>query len=268
MNLKTPTIFDIYSGEWPVKIEQMSPKPLAIITRASFQEIGNRNRFVDAHALDYIAQCKAVGIKYGLYHFLTPNGIAEQAALFLSQWNKANGADLPPIVDVEINLVTSYPHATKKGESAIGNAVWQSHIKTFLDLIAAGTGRTPMIYTNKNFWSYAMTKNLIGQFMPPTWTADYSLWVAQYPDYPDQATQPTVLPNGWTKWAIWQYHDKGRTNGFLANDLNVVSDWYAAELGNIVTPPPDVPPVVTPPASDEYLLYYKGGVFQGKFIKE
>ncbi|NDI27418.1 MAG: hypothetical protein EBY73_07085 [Burkholderiaceae bacterium] len=63
-----------------------------------------------------MAQCKMAGIRYGLYHFLTPNGIAEQAALFLSQWNKANGADLAPIVDVEVDLVKSYPHATRKGE--------------------------------------------------------------------------------------------------------------------------------------------------------
>lgn len=237
MNLKTPVIFDIYEGEYPVKIEQMNPKPLAVIARASWQGLGNRTRAADTRALEYVSQCKAAGIKYGLYHFLTPNGIAEQAALFLSQWNKAGGAPIAPIVDVEVDLPRYYT-----GTATIGQQVWQDHVKLFLNLIEAGTGKRPMIYTNKNYWGFVMTKNSIGQLVPPTWTANYPLWVAQYPDNPDQASAPAVLPNGWTRWAMWQYNDKGRTNGFLANDLNIPSDWYAAELAGVVTPPPPPPP--------------------------
>lgn len=238
MQLKVPTVFDIYEGEYPVKIDQMNPKPLAIIVRASWQKLGARIRGVDTKALEYIAQCKAAGIKYGMYHFLTPNGIAEQATLFLNQWQAAGGADLPPIVDVEVDLPKYYV-----GTATIGQAVWQGHVKTFLDLVESGTGKKPIIYTNKNYWGFVMTKNSAGVLVPPTWTPDYKLWVAQYPTNPDTATQPLVLPNGWTEWAIWQYNDAGRSNGFLANDLNTVSDWYAQELGNITPPPPDPDPI-------------------------
>jgi len=252
MLLKNNTIYDIYGGEFPVNIQAMTnPKPLALIIKASEQSKGTRTRFADPHVYDYVEQCKATGIKYGLYHFLSPNGIAEQAALFISIWNKCGGANLVPIVDVEVDLNQYYPKLDAKGKpisgtSTIGNAVWQSHVKTFIDLVAAGTGRTPMIYTNKNYWAFVMTKNLLGTLIPPTWTADYPLWVAQYPDQPDSAAAPSILPNGWSKWAIWQYSDKGRTNGFLANDLNTCSDWYAEELGGIIIPDPE-------PTDDPYV---------------
>jgi GH25 family lysozyme M1 (1,4-beta-N-acetylmuramidase) len=251
MILKSNVIYDIYEGEYPVKIDQMTnPKPLAVIARASWQGLGTRNRAADTRAIEYANQCKAAGIKYGLYHFLTPNGIAEQAALFMSVWDACKGADIVPIVDVEVDLVRYYPAKDASGRviagaTSIGHQVWQGHVKTFLDAIALKTGKTPMIYTNKNYWSFVMTKDSVtGAMVPPTWTADYPLWVAQYPDQPDGQSVPSVLPNGWTKYAIWQYNDKGRSNGFLANDLNTTSDWYAAELGGVVIPPP---PPVDPP---------------------
>lgn len=239
MQLKSNTIYDVYENEYPVKIEQMTnPKPLAVIARASWQRLGSRVRGVDTKALEYVAQCKAAGIKYGLYHFLTPNGIAEQAALFLDQWSKAGGSDLAPIVDVEVDLPKYYI-----GTASIGQQVWQNHVKTFLDLISAGTGKTPIIYTNKYYWGFTYTRNALLQLVPPTWTADYPLWVAQYPYQPDEQAEPMPLPGGWSKWAIWQYNDQGRSNGFLANDLNTTSEWYAAELGEI----PPVDPPIDPP---------------------
>ena len=246
MNLKTPVIFDIYEGEYPVKIEQMDPKPFGIVVRGSWQGLGNRTRAADTRALEYIAKIRDAGIRDGMYHFLTPNGIAEQAALFLSQWNKVKGTVMEPIVDVEVDLPRYYT-----GTATIGQAVWQGHVKLFLDMIEAGTGKRPMIYTNKNYWGFVMTKNAVGQLVPPTWTANYPLWVAPYPTYPDEATAPAILPNGWTRWAMWQYNDKGRTNGFLANDLNIPSDWYAAELAGVTVPPPDPDPEPDPDPDPE-----------------
>ena len=258
--LKTPAIYDFSSWEDRIKWDEMAnPKPLAVIMRASIQGAGTRTRFEDSTAVAYVNECKKRGIKYGLYHFLSPNGIAEQAALFLSVWNKCGGADLAPIVDVEIDLNVSYP--AKPYGSTIGNALWRDHVKYFLDLVGAGTGKTPIIYTNKSYWSFVMTRNPLNplQLIPPTWTKDYYLWVAQYPDNPDGASAPAVLPSGWTTWAMWQWNDKGRQNGYLANDLNVASDWYAAELGEIVPPPPPDPdPEPTPLEWPEKLVAYKG----------
>lgn len=244
MQLKTPIIYDFSSYEDGIQWDAIKAQnPLAVIMRGSLQVLGGRNRYEDAKAVEYVKACKDRGIRTGLYHLLTPNGIAEQAALFISVWNKCGGTTLAPIVDVEVDLVQYYPHATRKGESSIGNAVWQSHIKTFIDMVAAGTGRTPIIYTNEKFWAFAMTKNVLGQFVPPTWTADYPLWVAQYPlPNADAATGPAALPKGWTRWAMWQYSEVGRQNGMLANDLNTASPWYTAELLGTIPPPPDPEP--------------------------
>lgn len=249
MILKEPIIYDYSQHELNIPWDQVKAQdPLAVIMRASIQVSGTRTRYEDLKAVEYIKACKDRGIRTGLYHFLSPNGIAEQAALFLSVWNKCGGADLAPIIDVEVDLRKSYPHPTKKGESSIGNATWQSHVKLFIDAVAQGTGRTPIIYTNENFWSFVLTRNVLGQFAAPTWTADYPLWVAQYPTFPDTATKPAALPKGWTEWAIWQYNDAGRQNGFLANDLNTASAWYEIELlGEEPPPPPDPDPVTPPP---------------------
>jgi GH25 family lysozyme M1 (1,4-beta-N-acetylmuramidase) len=252
MILKKPIIYDFSSHEDNVQWDQIKAQdPLAVIMRASIQVPGTRTRYEDFRAVEYMQACKSRGIRTGLYHFLTPNGIAEQAALFLSVWNKCAGATLDPIVDVEVNLPLSYPHATKRGESSIGQAVWQSHVKTFIDLVASGTGRTPIIYTNQNYWNFVLTRNSLLQMVPPSWTADYPLWVAQYPASPDTASQPAALPKGWSEWAMWQYSDVGRQNGLLANDLNVASAWYEIELLGTEPPPPPDPDVVIPPPSLE-----------------
>jgi lysozyme len=248
MNLKQPVIYDVYEGEAPIKWEQMNPKPLRAILRASIQFPGTRTRREDYEVVNYVAQCRDNGIKYGLYHFLSPNGIAEQAALFLGVWNKCGGADMVPIVDVEIDLNTQY-------KGTIGNAVWQGHIKTFLDLLSAGTGKTPMIYTSAKYWAFVMTRSGLSM-VPPVWTSSYPLWVAGYPYEPDLYSAPFAshIPSGWTQWALWQYNDKGRTNGFLANDLNTASAWYQVELGDEEEPP-------TPPTTYEWpdkLIAHKG----------
>jgi GH25 family lysozyme M1 (1,4-beta-N-acetylmuramidase) len=248
MILKKPIIYDFSSWEDNIQWDQIKAQdPLAVIMRASYQSLGARTRYEDVKAFEYMKACKDREIRTGLYHFLTPNGIAEQAALFISVWNKCGGAEVDPIVDVEVDLVRSYPHATRRGESSIGQAVWQGHVKTFIDLIATGTGRTPIIYTSENFWKFVMTKNSLLQLVPPTWTADYPLWVAQYPLSPDTASQPAVLPKGWTSWAMWQYSDTGRQNGFLANDLNTASPWYEIELLGTEPPPPPPDPDAPPP---------------------
>lgn len=262
--LKQPAIYDYSSWEYPIKLTDTNPNPTAVIFRASLQELGSRVRYEDKNVDEFVSQAKAVGIKYGLYHFLTVGGIAEQAALFLGVWNRNGGADLAPIVDVEVDLQVTY-------KGAYGNAVWQSNIKTFLDLIAAGTGRTPIIYTNRNFWSFVMTKNptFPYQLVPPVWTADYYLWHAQYPNNPDLVNAPALvdLPTGWTKWAMWQYASNGRGNGFVANDLNIASDWYALEIGAPVTPPPPPPPTTNQPKLIGATFYFDDNTSQDMIPK-
>lgn len=258
MQLKKNPIYDFSSWEDNIKWDQMTGenKPAAVFLRASYQQVGSRVRGEDKTAVPYSQKCREYGIPFGLYHFLTPNGIAEQADLFMQVWNECGGANLAPVVDVEIDLQLNY----SKSPSIIGNQVWQNHIKTFIDIIASKTDKTPMIYTSQKYWIFACTKNIIGGFVPPSWTNDYPLWVAQYPLTPDTWDKPTAMPLGFTDWEIWQYAENGRQNGFLANDLNTATDAFIQEIGGVV--------VVPPPDETEKPVEYVRAVFTDENGKE
>jgi GH25 family lysozyme M1 (1,4-beta-N-acetylmuramidase) len=221
---KQPVAVDVYEGEYPVDLANL--KPYLCIFRASTQ-FADRSRREDLRAQDYSDECKALGIKRGMYHFLRPNGIAEQADLFLSVWDKLGGAELRPIVDVEVDPDTA----------GIGRDVWARHIKTFIDRVQAHTGLSPIIYTSLYYWQF--TNN-------PAWASEYDLWAAWYPFKPDDfpSLPGDRTPQGFRRLAIWQYAEDGRTQGYLANDYNKLEDWLIDEL----EPPPPPPP---PPPPDE-----------------
>jgi len=219
-NLKQPVVVDVYEGEAPVRWE---PVYRAILKASGKFSDGYRRQ--DYQVENYAAQCRALEIKIGLYHFLLPNNIAEQAELFLSVWKKLGGADMPPIADVECD----------PGIWNVGHAAWAGQVRTFLDLLELGTGDKPIVYTSEKYWYYTTVDD-----KAQTWTDEYPLWVAQYPysQYVDVNDAPAKLPQGWTKWALWQYADDGRTQGYFANDFNTVADWYKPILDQFQSIPP------------------------------
>jgi lysozyme len=225
----TPTCFDFYAGEYPIRWEQVTAKPELVIFKAS------ENKFRDSRVVEYVTQAKERGIRYGLYHFLRENDIMSQAQTFITAINLCGGiGNIAPIVDVEI-----YPVARGRA--------WANQVKTFLDLIEQAFGKKPIIYTSPNFWKEVCSRNTLYQLVPPSWTSEYGLWAAGYP-YPEYLTPGMVMPKsylplGWTKYAIWQYNDDGRGNGYFANDLNVLSDWFMEELKDISVEP--IPSKVT-----------------------
>ncbi|MGE5073455.1 MAG: GH25 family lysozyme, partial [Anaerolineae bacterium] len=178
----------------------------------------------DHEVENYVAQCRDLGIRYGLYHFLRPHSIAEQAQLFLSVWNALGGASMPPILDVEVDI-------TQLRKKPLNRETWAFQIKTWLDMVETATGHKPMIYTSQRYWTYTFDR----QGNPPAWTDQYPLWLAWYPDreFVDTNVEPprTVRPLGWTHWEIWQYRgDSGVAEGFAVNDLDTISPAYAALL--------------------------------------
>ena len=223
--LKVPYICDVYEKEAPIDWAGMNPKPYRTILKASGKFTDGVRR-QDHEVENYVAQCKDLGIRYGLYHFLRPDNIAEQAQLYWDLWTKVGGADMPPIVDVEIELKT----LKKKKGKKFGGEDWAYHIKTWLSLIENWSGQKPVIYTSQRYW--IETFDRLGN--PPAWTDEYPLWVAWYPDkeFVDANSAPpkSLMPAGWTKWALWQYSETGIADGYLANDLNAVSPEFAAAL--------------------------------------
>ena len=228
--LKLPPVYDWYEGEAPIRFDRMDIVPPLQLFRYSAQ-FGDGTRRADHMAEEYVAECKLRGMNYGGYHFLREHGIAEQAALYLDMVDKCGlGACGHPIVDVEID------------NEAFRGVNWAYQVKTFIDIVERETGKKPIIYTTRYYWAYLNDHS--GN--PPAWTKDYLLWLAYWPTYPDDFPQPTkaMLPNGFTveQVCIWQYKDNGRSNGYLANDLNILTDWYAAEIGTSVPPEPPEPP--------------------------
>jgi lysozyme len=175
-----------------------------------------------------ITSAKTNNFIVGSYHFFRcKDDTLKQAALFLKTI-AGFPMDLPPVVDVE--------------ESTIGYGWknYQTAIKLFLDTVEKSTGRKPMIYTSKNFWSY--TNN-------PSWAKDYPLWVAHY----SAAITAPLLPVGWDKWTMWQYSEAGKdiVNPFDGVDLDRFNGSYDDLLkfcGKVIVPP------VTPDYTDSEKL--------------
>lgn len=224
MYLKTPYSYDFYEGEYPVNFEAMKDAPPPVLWFKASGKFSDGVRREDYKVREYVAVCKSLSWRYGLYHLLRPNNITEQAQLFCSVWDAVGGSPVRPVVDVEVD-----PRLV-----GITFSIWQSQIKTYLDLVEQHTGKIPIIYTSQYFWSMAYSNGV-----PPNWTNRYPLWMAWYPDFPDNYSSPPVSkwPGGWTKWAMWQYSEDGRTNGFPGNDLNLLSIWFNIEVTG--TRPPD-----------------------------
>lgn len=107
---------------------------------------------------------------------------------------------------------------------------WAMQIKQWLDAVERWSNQKPVIYTSLNFWSFTCG----AQGAPPAWTNDYPLWVAWYPPKKSidnrAGPSPDRMPAGWKNFALWQYSKSGRTDGYLANDLNIVSANFMATL--------------------------------------
>jgi len=231
ITLKPNPIYDVYEGEYPVKWEQMNPAPILAILKASGKFIDNVRR-EDYKVETYVSQCKALNIKIGLYHFILPNNITEQAELFVSIWNKLGGADIPPILDVEVDK-------TYLDSFGIGQKVWSDQIKSWLDYVENALGLRPIIYTNLKYWAFVYSKDSFGNLVPPSWAKEYDLWAAWYPNVPDDFSwiPDSMIPKGFKRCIIWQYFDDGRSNGFIVNDLNIASPEFLEEIqhGSIPT---------------------------------
>ncbi len=251
--LKTPAIYDFYEGEAPLDWDVIKAShPLRVVFQATFGRHGRHgDDKPDNEVANFVAQAKANGIKYGLYHFLVPNSISEQADFYINTVRSLGGlGDMQPIVDVEFELTGK--GKANKNSKAVSSAEWASQIKTWLDLVTVAFKMKPMIYTNANYWSFTHGPGN----QPPAWSSDYPLWTAGYPDadFVDKnvTCPPSYIPAPWKEWAIWQYAEDGRTRKYGANDLNLVHENYVKILENplsilneIGEPKVDIPVVLS-----------------------
>jgi GH25 family lysozyme M1 (1,4-beta-N-acetylmuramidase) len=228
--LKSPAIYDFYEGEYPVDWEAIkATNPLRVVFQATYGRRGRRNNGKpDTAVKKYVEEAKANGVKYGLYHFLKPNFIEEQADFYWNTVMDLGGlGDMDPIVDIEYE-------PDRRDKNALRGVQWGVQIKNWLDIIENKSGgKRPIIYTSAKFWSFTLDR----QGKPPEWTSQYPLWTAGYPpalEIDGHLTCPeNYIPAGWKEYAIWQYAEDGRFRKHPANDLNLVSDSYRDILNKI-----------------------------------
>lgn len=227
--LKSPAVYDFYEGEYPLNWQAIkATNPLRVVFQATYGRHGRwDDNKPDRKVKQYVDEAKANGVKYGLYHFLKPNSINEQADFYLNTIKSLGGfGDMEPIVDVEYE-------PSRRDRNAIRGTQWAGQIKAWLDLVEGASGKKPLIYTSAKFWAFTFDRDE----KPPVWTSQYRLWTAGYPfamRVDSNVTCPkSYIPAGWTECAVWQYAEDGRYRRHPANDLNLVSDSYRDVLNQV-----------------------------------
>jgi GH25 family lysozyme M1 (1,4-beta-N-acetylmuramidase) len=149
---------------------------------------------------------KQAGLLRGAYGFTSPT----EPLTFANKFTKiilstGDTGELPPWLDYEdVKIVPKPPRPT-----AAATRLWLDRVEQ--------NYRRPMIYTSHVMWFDPI---------PPTWTNDYRLAVANY----TTSVLPT-LPHGWKDYCMHQYSNKGDgiANGVKSKEIDCdrirQSDW-------------------------------------------
>ena len=243
--IKLPLSLDVSHWEPEIRWQQLSPRPVIVITKAS-EGKAYRDPLLAAHW----AGMTSITTLRGLYHFFHPHDVSGQIANYLSQcqlvnaWDGRNWlAEIDPILDMEYEPPATLPRNRRpRGyvEPVRGSAL-AGQIKAWLDGVENATGRRPIIYCRATGWIH--TFDALGR--PPAWTGDYKVWAAGYPNNPDQfATLPDVyMPKGFREWIMWQYSESAILPGipFDGVDVNLINPVWLATLNVPISPQPPIP---------------------------
>lgn len=160
---------------------------------------------VDPNAHANVVACNLEKIPFGVYHYATMFGTAQEEAgnLIANIKTIANGITLPVALDLEEN---------KSGKDTQQVEQWGNDF--FAELNSHGYSNV-VLYTNKGF----VQANL----SPSHSLGKYPLWHSQYPNRYIPGMNPD-LPNGWDKCWAWQYCQNGSINGIVGNvDKSVIT---------------------------------------------
>jgi len=170
--------------------------------------------YTNQFAASDLAGAQAAGLATVGYAFAIPNGGSSGTTQFSAD-PKVQADDLisalpspmPIMLDIEYDPYAGPPPS---GDGTTGvcyglsQAKMVSWIATFDAEIRAKTGRLPIIYTTRDWWSTcAGGSTVFGQ--TPIWPADYS------------SSGDPVLPAGWSTWNLWQYTSMGTVSGIPGN---------------------------------------------------
>lgn len=170
-------------------------------------------KFKDATFSAHSKKVRAAGLVLGTYHFLNFTDSAQDQTNNFLQVCKNNNVDfsqvgtLPPIVDIEDQVPESLNATITRNRPAAIQL-----IKDYLNIIEHATGRKPIIYSYKSFW----TETMLADF------SAYPLWVASY-----QNTPPGMFGN-WKNYTLWQFSQRG--SHVSPNDGGGI-DWSVLQAG-------------------------------------
>lgn len=179
-------------------------------TEFAFIRISDGARFLDPKFSANWTGSKAAGVIRGAYQFFRPTqDITAQANIMINAVGQYQPGDLAPVIDVE-------------ADGGLPPSTVAARVKQWVDLVKAGTGAAPIIYTGKYFW-----RDEVGGSRT---FSDHALWIAQY------TSQCPDLPSPWTRWTFWQHSDRGSMAGIRGNvDMNkfngTVADLRAFAMG-------------------------------------
>jgi lysozyme len=185
----------------------------------AFIRVSDGTGFHDPKFAQNWTNSKAAGVLRGAYQFFRPSqDVNAQADILINAIkNDFGSGDLPPVIDVEVT-------------GSVSAATITARVHQWINRVKAALGVDPIIYTGFYFW-----RDNVGN---PSGFANNPLWVAAYVSHcPD-------IPSNWSKWAFWQYYDKGKVAG-IPGDVDVdhfngsLDDLIAFAGGTTQMPPPD-----------------------------
>lgn len=155
------------------------------------------------------ANARAAGVVRGPYQFFRPtqDAVAQAQLLIDALGQDYDAADLPPVIDVEV-------------DGGLAPATVRARVQRWIDHVEAQLGRKPIIYSGAYFW-----RDEVGggdEF------ERHPLWIAQYTSLCPRLPQP------WERWAFWQHTDSGRVPGITGKVDTNRFDGTRADLDALI----------------------------------
>lgn len=146
------------------------------------------------------SRLRGTGLLRGAYHFFWPLASAtDQASHYLDMVGNLMPGDLPPMIDLEPAHIAQNPNQDVWSTVPPDNRL--PMILGWLSTVEHAFGLKPFVYTYKSF-----IDGLLGDSLQEL--SGYPLWIAHYTNAP----QPNI-PAAWNTWTLWQFSEKGQTNG-------------------------------------------------------